>query len=136
MQINDLEEYTCLLREGKGMTEWRDGWYWTDGNDVEDLVLVAVDVQGRRLAIGHPVLDHAEAVGPLAGRHADRDARVSEPQMRGIARFDGYGTIRIHRRCLSCENGGWTCRIQVMGDNIPAPDDRLPKCLLNATLRS
>ena len=37
MQINDLEEYTCLLREGKGMTEWRDGWYWTDGNDVEDL---------------------------------------------------------------------------------------------------
>ena len=35
MQIDDLEEYSCLLREGKrlGLTYW----YWTDGNDVDDL---------------------------------------------------------------------------------------------------
>ena len=38
VQINDLEEYTCLLREGKEFTGYHhDGWYWTDGNDVEDL---------------------------------------------------------------------------------------------------
>ena len=39
MQINHLEEYTCLLREGKGLTynnNINDGWYWTDGNDVDD----------------------------------------------------------------------------------------------------
>ena len=34
MQINDLEEYNCLLSNGK--KEGLNGWYWTDGNDVQN----------------------------------------------------------------------------------------------------
>ena len=34
VQINDLEEYNCLLSEGKGLG--LSNWYWTDGNDVAD----------------------------------------------------------------------------------------------------
>ena len=35
VQINDLAEYTCLLSEGKKLGSG--GWYWTDGNDMDDL---------------------------------------------------------------------------------------------------
>ena len=34
MQINDLEEFNCLMRHGQ--KEESPGWYWTDGNDVEN----------------------------------------------------------------------------------------------------
>ena len=38
MQINDVEEYNCLLREGKRLTYGHgSGWNWIDGNDFEDL---------------------------------------------------------------------------------------------------
>ena len=40
VQINDVQEYNCLLREGKRLTygHCHGGcWYWTDGNDLEDL---------------------------------------------------------------------------------------------------
>ena len=39
VQINDLEEYNCLLRDGKilEVNDLGEGWYWTDANDVEDL---------------------------------------------------------------------------------------------------
>ena len=32
MQINDLNEYNCLMRHG--LKEETLDWYWTDGNDV------------------------------------------------------------------------------------------------------
>ena len=34
MQINDLEEYNCLLSEGTKLG--LSGEHWTDGNDVDD----------------------------------------------------------------------------------------------------
>ena len=34
VQINNLDEYNCLLSEGKSLGH--NSWYWTDGNDVVD----------------------------------------------------------------------------------------------------
>ena len=32
MQINNMQEYNCLIEHG--LKEEADAWYWTDGNDV------------------------------------------------------------------------------------------------------
>jgi hypothetical protein len=47
----------------------------------EDLILIPVDVQGRRVAMGCPVLQHRYSVASLHMGDLDQDLGVQEPQM-------------------------------------------------------
>jgi len=48
--------------------------------DVEHLVLTAMNVQWRGVAVGHAMLDDAGAVLAVGRRDLDGDERVVEPQ--------------------------------------------------------
>ena len=54
MQINDLEEYNCLLREGikLGIS----GEYWTDGNDVNDAGIWTHALDGSAVSFFAPTM--------------------------------------------------------------------------------
>jgi hypothetical protein len=57
--------------------------------NVKNLVLVAVDVQRRRLAEGHPLLDHADAIDARAAGELDVDECALEPEK--LRRWGGPG---------------------------------------------
>ena len=54
MQINDLEEYNCLLREGIKLSI--SGEYWTDGNDVNDAGIWTHALDGSAVSFFAPTM--------------------------------------------------------------------------------
>ena len=73
---------------------------------MEDLVFVAVDVERRRFAVRHTVLDDADPVGIACGRYADDHHGAGE-----LEQFAVHGVLGMGGHCgVSFETEGGVCR--------------------------